>query len=63
MTANALFDFPQLRTGRVQIAVLNALRGLAVGSSRAGAFSGQTPDEMFFGTGAKVPEKLALSCH
>ena len=25
------------------------------------AFSGQTPDEMFFGTGAKVPEELALA--
>jgi hypothetical protein len=24
------------------------------------AFCGQTPDEMFFGTGAQVPEKLAL---
>ena len=23
------------------------------------AFSGQTPDEMFFGTGAKVPEELS----
>ena len=25
------------------------------------AFGGQTPDEMFFGTGAKVPEELALA--
>jgi hypothetical protein len=25
------------------------------------AFCGQTPDEIFFGTGAKVPEKLALA--
>jgi hypothetical protein len=25
------------------------------------AFSGQTPDEMFFGTGAKVPDGLALA--
>ena len=25
------------------------------------AFSGQTPDKMFFGTGAKVPEELALA--
>jgi transposase InsO family protein len=25
------------------------------------AFSGQTPDEMFFGTGARVPEELALA--
>jgi transposase InsO family protein len=25
------------------------------------AFAGQTPDEMFFGTGAKVPEELALA--
>jgi putative transposase len=25
------------------------------------AFNGQTPDEMFFGTGAQVPEKLALA--
>jgi transposase InsO family protein len=25
------------------------------------AFSGQTPDEMFFGTGAKVPDELALA--
>ena len=25
------------------------------------AFDGQTPDEMFFGTGAKVPEELALA--
>jgi putative transposase len=25
------------------------------------AFSGQTPNEMFFGTGAKVPEELALA--
>ena len=25
------------------------------------AFSGQTPDEIFFGTGAKVPEELALA--
>ena len=25
------------------------------------AFSGQTPHEMFFGTGAKVPEELALA--
>ncbi len=25
------------------------------------AFSGQTPDEMFFGTGAKVPEELAAA--
>ena len=25
------------------------------------AFSGQTPDEMFFGIGAKVPEELALA--
>ena len=25
------------------------------------AFSGQTPDEMFFGTGANVPEDLALA--
>jgi hypothetical protein len=24
-------------------------------------FSGQTPDEIFFGTGAKVPEELALA--
>jgi putative transposase len=25
------------------------------------AFSGQTPDEMFFGTGSKVPDELALA--
>ena len=25
------------------------------------AFSGQTPDEMFFGTGAQVPEELVLA--
>jgi hypothetical protein len=25
------------------------------------AFSGQPPDEMFFGTGAKVPEELVLA--
>jgi hypothetical protein len=25
------------------------------------AFDGQTPDEVFFGTGAKVPEELALA--
>jgi hypothetical protein len=25
------------------------------------AFAGQTPDEMFFGTGDKVPEELALA--
>jgi hypothetical protein len=25
------------------------------------AFGGRTPDEMFFGTGAKVPEELALA--
>jgi putative transposase len=25
------------------------------------AFSGQTPDEMFFGTDAKVPDELALA--
>jgi hypothetical protein len=25
------------------------------------AFNGQTPDEMFFGTGAQVPEELALA--
>jgi hypothetical protein len=25
------------------------------------AFAGQTPDEMFFGTGTKVPEELALA--
>jgi hypothetical protein len=25
------------------------------------AFAGQTPDEMFFGTGGKVPEELALA--
>jgi hypothetical protein len=25
------------------------------------AFGGQTPDETFFGTGAKVPEELALA--
>jgi hypothetical protein len=25
------------------------------------AFGGQTPDEMFFGAGTKVPEKLALA--
>ena len=25
------------------------------------AFDGQTPDEVFFGTGARVPEELALA--
>ena len=25
------------------------------------AFGGQTPDEMFFGTGTNVPEKLAVA--
>ena len=25
------------------------------------AFAGQTPDEMFFGTGTNVPEKLAVA--
>ena len=27
------------------------------------AFNGQTPDEMFFGTGSKVPDELALARH
>ena len=27
--------------------------------SRHSAFQGQTPDEMYFGTGEKVPEELA----
>ena len=38
----------------------NIKRGWAAASSFQ-AFAGQTPDEMSFGTGTKVPEELALA--
>jgi hypothetical protein len=67
-------DFDQLRSLKHQWLFLNTLDSVArvrvlvefyVTEHNAkmphAAFAGQTPDEMFFGTGAKVPEDLAVS--